>query len=62
MMMRIVQSRWNGKGGVLEITCSLCTCRCRGELRLCLAKTSYTSKMSDLAKSWIRTGPIRFLP
>ena len=28
----------------------------------CLAKTSYTLRMNDLAKSWIRTVPIRFLP
>jgi hypothetical protein len=27
---------------------------------LCLAKTSYTYKMNDLAKSWIRTFPIGF--
>jgi hypothetical protein len=29
---------------------------------LCLAKTSYTRKMNDLAQSSIRTFPIRFLP
>jgi hypothetical protein len=29
---------------------------------LCLAKTSYARKMNDLAKSSIRTVPIRFLP
>ena len=27
---------------------------------LCLAKTSYTCRMNDLAKSWIRTFPISF--
>ena len=32
------------------------------ESRLCLAKTSYTRKMSDLAKVSIPTVPIRFLP
>lgn len=31
----------------------------RGEPRPCLAETSYTCKMSDLAKSWIRTFPMR---
>jgi CRP/FNR family transcriptional regulator, cyclic AMP receptor protein len=30
--------------------------------QLCLAKTSYTRRMHDLAKSSIRTVPIRFLP
>jgi hypothetical protein len=29
---------------------------------VCLAKTSYTCKMNDLAKIPIRTVPIRFLP
>jgi hypothetical protein len=29
---------------------------------VCLAKTSYTRKMNDLAKSSIRTIPIKFLP
>ena len=28
---------------------------------LCLAKTAYTCKMNDLAKSSIRTFPLRFL-
>jgi len=30
--------------------------------RLCLAKTSYIHKMNDLAKSSIRTIPVRFSP
>ena len=30
--------------------------------QLCLAKTSYTLRMHDLAKSSIRTVPLRFLP
>jgi hypothetical protein len=29
---------------------------------LCLAKTSYTCRMNDLAKSWIRIFPLKFLP
>jgi hypothetical protein len=29
---------------------------------VCLAKTSHTRKMNDLAKISIRTVPIRFLP
>jgi hypothetical protein len=29
---------------------------------LCLAKTSYTYRMNDLAKSWIRIFPLKFLP
>jgi hypothetical protein len=29
---------------------------------LCLAKTSYTHKMNDLAQSSIRAFPIKFLP
>jgi hypothetical protein len=28
----------------------------------CLAKRSYTCEMNDLAKSWIRSFPLRFLP
>jgi hypothetical protein len=29
---------------------------------VCLAKTSYTCRMNDLAKSWIRIFPLKFLP
>jgi hypothetical protein len=29
---------------------------------LCLAKTSYTHRINDLAQNWIRTFPIKFLP
>src|SRR6266699_3552419 len=28
----------------------------------CAAKTSYTCRMNDLAKSWIRIFPLKFLP
>jgi hypothetical protein len=34
---------------------------CRGRM-VCLAKTSYIHKMNDLAKSSIRTIPVRFSP
>ena len=34
----------------------------QNQIDLCLAKTSYTRKVNDLAKSSIRTVPIRFLP
>ena len=35
----------------------------KGNLRrVCLAKTSYTCKMNDLAQSSIRTFPLQFLP
>ena len=33
-----------------------------GNVALCLAKTSYTHKMNDLAQGLIRTFPIIFLP
>src|SRR5260370_3662938 len=29
---------------------------------LCLAKTSYTCRMNDLVKDWIRIFPLQFLP
>ena len=28
----------------------------------CLAKTSYTCRMNDLAQSWIQIFPLKFLP
>ena len=29
---------------------------------VCFAKTSYTCRMNDLAKSWMRIFPVKFLP
>jgi hypothetical protein len=33
-----------------------------GTNQLCLAKTSYTCRMNDLAKGWIQIFPLEFLP
>jgi len=49
--LRMMDFLWSGDGSYFPAFCSLC-----------LVKTSYTYKINDLARSWIRAFPVKFLP